>query len=78
VFHNSMILFHNIIQILTLSELAALWECAVVLEGVEGQWVCGVLVDGNHVWEGRMARAQYLPETLFGGIGITGGTQHEV
>lgn len=25
-----------------------------------------------------MARSQHLSETLFGGIGITGGTQHEV
>jgi hypothetical protein len=78
VFHKSMILFHNIIQIPTLSELAGLWEYALVLEGVEGQWVCGVLVDGNHVWEGRMAHGLHLPETLFGGIGITGGVQHEV
>jgi hypothetical protein len=25
-----------------------------------------------------MARTQHLPEKLFGGIGITGGAQHEV
>jgi hypothetical protein len=35
-FHKSMILFHNIIQILALSELTAFWQGAIVLEGVEG------------------------------------------
>jgi hypothetical protein len=78
VFHKSIILFHKVIQIPTLFEPAAPRECAVVLEGIEGQWIFGVLADGNHVQEGRMARSQHLSETLFGGIGITGGTQHEV
>jgi hypothetical protein len=61
-----------------LSEQTGLWECVVVLEGIEGRWVRGVLVHGDHVRERRMARVQRLPEKLFGGVGITGGAQHEV
>jgi hypothetical protein len=46
-FHKSMILFGDIIQMLALSEQAHLRDGAVVLEAVEGQWVRGVLVDGD-------------------------------
>jgi hypothetical protein len=42
-----------------------------VLEGVEGQWICGMLVDGNDAREHGMARAQHLPEEPFDCIGIT-------
>jgi hypothetical protein len=46
-FHKSMIMFDDIIQILALSEQAHLRDGAVMLEAVEGQWVRGVLVDGD-------------------------------
>jgi hypothetical protein len=36
-----MILFNDIIQILTLPEQTGLRQCAVEPEGVEGQWVGG-------------------------------------
>jgi hypothetical protein len=65
--------FHHVIQIVAWSEPTGLWEGVVVLEGLEGQWVCGVLVDGDHAREHRMARVQHLPEKLFGGVGITSG-----
>jgi len=53
-FHKPMILFDHIIQILALSEPTGLWEGAVLLEGVEGRWVRGVLVDGDHTGGARM------------------------
>jgi hypothetical protein len=71
VFHKPMVLLDDIIQLLTLSELTVLWKRAYVLEGVEGQWICGMLVDGNDAREHGMARAQHLPEEPFDCIGIT-------
>ena len=68
-----MVLFHHIIQILTLSELTAFWKCAVVLEDGEGQWVRGVLVHGDHARERRVTGVQHLPEKPFGGVCVTGG-----
>jgi hypothetical protein len=65
-----MLLLHHIIQIVALSEPTGLWEGVVVLEGLEGQWVGGVLVHGHHARERRMVHAQHLPEKLFGCIGI--------
>jgi hypothetical protein len=73
-----MVLFHHIIQIFALSESTGLWEGVVVLEGLEGRWVCGVLIDGDHTREDGMARTQHLPEKLFGSAGITGGASHKV
>jgi hypothetical protein len=46
--------FDDIIQILALSEPTGLWECALLLEGVEGRWVRGVLVHGDHTGCERM------------------------
>jgi hypothetical protein len=43
----AVILFVETMQILALSELTTLWQGAVVLEGVEGQGVGGLLVDGH-------------------------------
>jgi hypothetical protein len=76
--HKPMVLFYHIIQVLTLSEPTGFRKCTVVLESVEGQWARRVLVDGDDARERRRARVQHLPEKLFGGVGITGGTSHDV
>jgi hypothetical protein len=73
-----MILLHHISQILAWSEKAGLRESSVVLEGVESQWVRGVLVDGDHTRCERMWGLEHLTEEALSRVGITRGAQHEV
>jgi hypothetical protein len=47
-FHQSMIVFHHIMQLLAWSEKAGLREGSVWLVDVEGRGGRGVLLDGDH------------------------------
>lgn len=49
-----------------------------MLEGGEGQWVCGLLVDGDDTRWGRMARPKSRAEKPLGSLGVPSGTPPEV
>ena len=53
-FHKPMILFHNVIQVLALSELTILRERLFLLKALEAGWISCVLVDGDHSRGERM------------------------
>jgi hypothetical protein len=55
--HKPVILFYDIIQIFALLEETTLREQPFLLEGLEGQRICRVLIDRNDTWCGRMAGA---------------------
>jgi hypothetical protein len=73
-----MILFHHIIQVLALSELTGLREQLLLLQALEGGWIGGVLVDGDHSRGERMGGLEHLTEEALSRLRIARGAQHEV
>jgi hypothetical protein len=53
-FHESVILFHHIVQVFALPEHTAFREHALLLKGIEGRRIGRVFVDGNHTRSERM------------------------
>jgi hypothetical protein len=49
-----------------------------VLEGVEGHWICGIFVDGNHPRRSCMACAQHLAEKARCCVSIPSWTQQKI
>jgi hypothetical protein len=59
-FDKLVILFKQVIQSRTMSELTDFGKYSVMLEDVEGQWVGSVFIHGDDARKRREARFQYL------------------
>lgn len=77
-FDKPMILFHDIIQILILSESAGFWDGPLLLKNLERWGVRRIVFDGDDTREGHMARAQDFTEKPRCGLAVSSYAQHEV
>ena len=77
-FYKPMVLFYYIIEVLTLSKLTGVRQRSVLVERVESQRICGVLVDRDDTRWDRMPRPERLAEEPLRGLGVPCGTQPEL
>src|SRR5262245_25673862 len=77
-FHKPMILFHDVIQVLLLPELAVFGKWPRLLEGLERRGIGRVLVHCDDTRWDRMACPQSLAEKPLGGLGVSRRTQQKV
>ena len=73
-----MILFDDIVQVLDLPQFTPFWNGSFRLQFVEGLWIGGVFIDGDHARSGGMRRSQRFREEAFGRFRIACRTQEEL